>query len=97
MYYHDRDDEIGIAAMETQGSLENEVLLYRIFKDSDALDRFRLGPNGLDVAFLRTEAAKSLYPYAKHLWDNFFSELGEEKNKGDLWDRIYQEIEIWAL
>lgn len=38
MYYHDRDDEIGIAAMETQGSLENEVLLYRIFKDSDALD-----------------------------------------------------------
>ena len=97
MYYHDRDDEIGIAAMETQGSLENEVLLYWIFKDSDALDRFRLGPNGLDVAFLRTEAAKSLYPYAKHLWDNFFSELGEEKNKGDLWDRIYQEIEIWAL
>lgn len=31
-YYHDRDDEIGIAAMEPQGSLENEVLLYRILK-----------------------------------------------------------------
>lgn len=97
MYYHDRDDNLGITAMENQGSLTHEVLLYQIFKDADALDRFRLRSNGLDVAFLRTEVAKSLYPYAKYLWENYFSQMKEKQNQDDLWDDIYQEIEIWTI
>lgn len=97
MYYHDRDDKLGIAAMENQSSLAHEVLLYQIFKDADALDRFRLGSDGLNVTFLRTKAAKSLYPYAKHLWENYFSKMKEKQDQDDLWDDIYQKIEIWTI
>ena len=41
------------------------VLLYQIFKDADALDRFRLGPNALDAKYLRTEQAKKMLDFAK--------------------------------
>lgn len=69
MAYHDREDALGEKALSEQ---EDGVLLYHIFKDADALDRFRLGPNGLDIHYLRTDAARSLYDYAKHVWyDNF--------------------------
>lgn len=75
MYYHDRDDEMGKQEMGRRGTeRENGILLYQIFKDADALDRFRLGPDGLDVCYLRTEEAKSLYDYAKNLWEQYFSE-----------------------
>lgn len=47
MAFHDRDDVLGEAALAEQ---EDGVLLYRIFKDADALDRFRLGPVGLTSA-----------------------------------------------
>ena len=68
MYYHDRDDQLGIEHIKEHDRRENNgVLLYQIFKDSDALDRFRLGPDGLDVRYLRTEEAKSLYDYAKSI------------------------------
>ena len=67
MAFHDRDDALGEAALTEQ---ENGVLLYYIFKDADALDRFRLGPGGLDARYLRTDAAQSLYGYAKKVWDN---------------------------
>ncbi len=70
MAYHDRDDTFGLKAMETEIT-GREVLLYQIFKDADALDRFRLGPDGLDVKYLRTEAAKSLYDYAKGIWNQY--------------------------
>lgn len=62
MAFHDQDDGLGEAAL---AEWEEGGLLYHIFKDADALDRFRLGPNGLDVRYLRTDAAKSLYDYAK--------------------------------
>ena len=65
MAYHDRDDALGIAALS---ELKDGVLLYHIFKDADALDRFQLGPGGLDVRYLRTDAALSLYDYAKQVW-----------------------------
>lgn len=65
MAFHDQDDVLGEAALTEQ---EDGVLLYRIFKDADALDRFRLGPDGLDVRYLRTDAARSLYDYAKQVW-----------------------------
>ena len=52
MAFHDRDDALGEAALAKE---EDGVLLYRIFKDADALDRFRLGPGKLNVKknFLR--------------------------------------------
>lgn len=62
MAFHDRDDVLGEAVLTEQ---ENGVLLYHIFKDADALDRFRLGPNGLDIRYLRTAEGESLYRYAE--------------------------------
>ena len=62
MAFHDRDDVLGEAALTEQ---ESGVLLYYIFKDADALDRFRLGPNGLDIRYLRTAEGKSFYRYAE--------------------------------
>lgn len=62
MSFHDRDDALGEAALIDQ---EDGVMLYHIFKDADALDRFRLGPNGLDIRYLRTAEGKSLYRYAE--------------------------------
>lgn len=63
--FHDHDDALGEAALKghSQG-----VLLYHIFKDADALDRFRLGPFDLDINYLRTDAARALYDYARVLW-----------------------------
>jgi len=67
-YYHDQDDSLGLSEIKKSSSLsERAVLLYQIFKDADALDRFRLGPDGLDVKFLRTEEARQLVDFAKDL------------------------------
>ena len=60
--FHDRDDALGEVALAGK---EDDVLLYHIFKDADALDRFRLGSNGLDARYLRTAEAISLYHYAE--------------------------------
>ena len=46
----------------------SSVLLYQIFKDADALDRFRLGPGGFDSKYLRTNEARKLVEYAKAVW-----------------------------
>ena len=64
MAYHDRDDVLGISQMEA-GNLKNGVILYQIFKDADALDRFRIAPDALDTKFLRTEAAQNMVVFAK--------------------------------
>ena len=64
MAWHDRPSAEGEAAM---GEMENGVLLYRIFKDADGLDRYRLGPNALDVDRLRTAEARSLTDLARQL------------------------------
>lgn len=67
-YYHDQNDSVGLLEIAKSPSLsERAVLLYQIFKDADALDRFRLGPDGLDVKFLRTEEAHRLVDFAKYL------------------------------
>lgn len=69
MKYHDRNDEKGIdgifKAMPEQA--EHVHRLYRIFKDADALDRFRLGPNGFDARFIRNQEALQLVDFAKSL------------------------------
>lgn len=67
-YYHDQDDSLGLSEIKKSSSLSGRgELLYQIFKDADALDRFRLGPDGLDVNFLRTEEARQLVDFAKEL------------------------------
>lgn len=66
MAYHDRDDEVGIVKMEDAG-LEDRVLIYRAFKDADGLGRFRFGPDALDEAMLRTDAARALVLVARSM------------------------------
>ena len=69
--YHDRDDAEGERATKAaaQGATgaEAALMIYRAFKDADALDRWRLGPHGLDPAFLRTESAHQLVDFARRL------------------------------
>lgn len=67
-YYHDQDDSLGLSVIKkSSGLTERAILLYQIFKDADALDRFRLGPDGLDVNFLRTNEARQLVDFAKEI------------------------------
>lgn len=68
MSYHDQDDELGLSEIAKSPVLgEKCILLYKIFKDCDGLDRFRLGPDGLDINMLRTEEALKLVEFAKYL------------------------------
>ncbi|WP_218962748.1 HD domain-containing protein [Fredinandcohnia onubensis] len=67
-FYHDQDDSLGLSEIAKSSRLsERAILLYQIFKDADALDRFRLGPDALDVKFLRTKEAYRLVDFAKDL------------------------------
>ena len=73
IYYHDRDDQTGIDVISGRSPLEqNGVVLYEIFKDADALDRFRLGPDGLDIKYLRTDEARLLYNFVKMVWFRYY-------------------------
>ena len=70
MRYHDIDDAAGRQAIEKRWGVDTpesrEVkLLYDIFKDADALDRWRLGSMGFDPQYLRTGAARSRVQFAK--------------------------------
>ncbi|WP_300506578.1 hypothetical protein [uncultured Duncaniella sp.] len=69
MRYHDLDDTLGIEAIrrdfpDRAGRVEK---LYAIFKDADALDRWRLGRWGLDEKYLRTASARTLVQTARNL------------------------------
>lgn len=71
MAFHDRDDELGLRILREKFPDDPDaILLYQIFKDADALDRFRLGPNALDVKYLRTGEAKDLVEFAKMLLES---------------------------
>lgn len=70
--YHDRDDSIGIMEIAkyftSDKEIENATLIYNVFKDSDALDRWRLGlSDGLDLNYLRTDEAKSMADFSKEV------------------------------
>lgn len=69
MRYHDLDDEIGIENIrkDFKDSSDHVISLYNVFKDADALDRWRLGSLGLDPRFLRTAPAKSAVDFAREL------------------------------
>lgn len=66
--FHDRDDELGISKIKQQfpGS-QQALLLFNIFKDSDGLDRLRLGSDWLDLNLLRTEQSHNLLSLAQEL------------------------------
>ena len=64
MALHDRHDTEGEKMLRTK-NLQDGLLLYRIFKDADALDRWRLGAKGLDPSYLRTQAARGLIDLAR--------------------------------
>ena len=72
--YHDIDDEIAIPILEN--SAENNdysmTLLYKVFKDADALDRVRLGlfRREFDFNMLRLEESKRFPLVAATLYRN---------------------------
>lgn len=71
MRYHDLNDNKGREAIirDFGNDAQRVLKLYDIFKDADALDRWRLGRHGLDPKYLRTPEAKSLIRYARHIVD----------------------------
>lgn len=69
MEYHDIEDRRGKAGImkEYKGALPTMFKLYDVFKDADALDRWRLGDKGLDARYLRTAPAKEMTGYSKRI------------------------------
>lgn len=68
MHYHDQDDMVGLCEIEKVSFVhERCILLYKIFKDADGLDRLRLSPDALDINMLRTEEARKLVDFAKYI------------------------------
>lgn len=61
--FHDLDDLLGCGlAVEPQ-----KRLITQLFKDADALDRYRFGLDGLDPSFLRRPSSKRLMHAAQLL------------------------------
>lgn len=84
MRYHDMADNQGIEAIGKQYPTDAARVkkLYAIFKDADALDRFRLGDDGLDPNYLRTESSKKMIDSARALVEQtmdskLLAEMGE--------------------
>ena len=69
MRWHDRHDERGEEAIRAAfpDSADAVLHLYKIFKDADALDRWRLGRWGLNPDYLRTDKALALVDFARKL------------------------------
>ena len=63
MYFHDIPDEEGREAFIKSG-LEADTQIYLIFKDSDGLDRLRLGAGYLDLRKLRTPESAKMVGFA---------------------------------
>lgn len=62
----------GIADLKASlptGAQADAVLVYRLFKDADGLDRVRLGEGEPDPAYLRTDHALELLPLAQKMFD----------------------------
>ena len=67
MAFHDQDDELGLDAIAHAGGDSKWTTVYQIFKDADALDRYRLGPWGLNENFLRNKTSLAMTDFAKDL------------------------------
>lgn len=72
MACHDLDDKVGNHRFE-RASLKSSLYLFWIFKDADALDRFRIASNALDIQFLRTDAAKKMVSFSENLVEKTLS------------------------
>ena len=57
----------GYAELLPAGAQADTATILRIFKDSDALDRFRLGHDGLDVRYLRTDFSHGQLDFAREM------------------------------
>lgn len=76
MQHHDLDDGIGLAEIDRMSAGRERCLgLFRIFKDADALDRFRLGRDALNVSMLRTNEAPELIAFSQYLLQQSRDEL----------------------
>ncbi|MDR9836747.1 HD domain-containing protein [Herbaspirillum huttiense] len=76
MQHHDLDDGIGLAEIDRMSAGRKRCLaLFRIFKDADALDRFRLGRDALNVSMLRTNEAPELIAFSQFLLQQSRDEL----------------------
>lgn len=73
MEYHCIDDMIAIQAIENSSFSEEDkeelLYLYKIFKDADALDRFRFDFD-FDIRYLRIEESKKRLVFAQQLVSN---------------------------
>ena len=70
---HDRRDEVSEEKFREEGADDETLLLYRIFKDADAIDRCRFGPKALNERYLRTSAARPQRQECRHAeWDQSF-------------------------
>ena len=67
--FHDLDDLIGCGAIAARPLPAWSKTAYLIFKDADALDRYRFGPDQLDAAYLRTASARRLAAFAASLFE----------------------------
>lgn len=69
MRYHDLDDTVGADAIKKRFGVDAPRVLkmYEVFKDADALDRWRLGSRGLDPKYLRTPSARQKVDEAREL------------------------------
>ena len=66
--WHNRGDETGCFEIERKlPDREYAILIYKILKDADSLDLFRLGPDVVDEERLRTPEAVAMYDYARSL------------------------------
>lgn len=66
--WHSRSMETGRPKIEEAcPDREDAILLYKIFKDADSLDLFRLDPYAVDADRLRTPEATALFNYAREL------------------------------
>lgn len=66
MRFHDTDDAAGLEMIKKEFDERSQMVskLYKVFKDADALDRWRLGPHGLDERYLRTPQSKKLVKFS---------------------------------
>lgn len=69
MRWHDCEDAKGQAAIAADfpAQAARVAQLYAIFKDADALDRWRLGRRGLDINRLRSDEAAQLAGFSRTL------------------------------
>ena len=79
MAWHDRHDKEGYRAIgEKETSALDTITLYKIFKDADALDRYRFGPHNLDKRYLPLPESVQLCDFAKQVCNNKFGEFPSE-------------------